>query len=69
VEALARQLAAAPTLGLARTNQAIYESWGRPLEAQLDAERDCQGELGASSDYLEGVQAFLQKRVPRFTGR
>src|SRR5208282_6050441 len=40
VDALAEQVANAPTLGLARTKQAIYESWGRSLEAQLDLERD-----------------------------
>lgn len=69
VEALARQLAAAPTQGLVRTKQAIYESWGRTLEQQLDVERDYQGELGRTADYAEGVAAFAAKRTPNFSGR
>jgi 2-(1,2-epoxy-1,2-dihydrophenyl)acetyl-CoA isomerase len=69
VEALARQLAAAPTRGLARTKQAIHEAWGRTLEQQLNIERDYQGELGRSADYAEGVAAFAAKRAPTFIGR
>lgn len=69
VDALAKQLAAAPTRGLARAKQAIYESWGRTLEEQLDQERDAQRELGRSKDYAEGVAAFIEKRTPKFTGQ
>lgn len=69
VDTLASQLAAAPTAGLARTKQAIYESWDRTLEQQLDRERDLQSELGRSQDYAEGVAAFMEKRAPKFTGR
>jgi 2-(1,2-epoxy-1,2-dihydrophenyl)acetyl-CoA isomerase len=69
VDTLARQLAAAPTRGLARTKQAIYDGWSRTLAEQLDVERDYQGELGRSADYAEGVAAFAAKRAPRFTGR
>ncbi|MBS0614896.1 MAG: 2-(1,2-epoxy-1,2-dihydrophenyl)acetyl-CoA isomerase [Proteobacteria bacterium] len=66
---MARQLAAGPTRGFARTKQAIYGSWSAALEQQLDLERDFQRELGNSDDYREGVAAFLEKRAPRFTGR
>ena len=69
VDALARQFAAAPTRGLARTKQAMYEGWDRTLEEQLDVERDYQRELGWTADYAEGVAAFIEKRTPRFTGR
>jgi 2-(1,2-epoxy-1,2-dihydrophenyl)acetyl-CoA isomerase len=69
VDSLATQLAAAPTRGLARTKQALYEGWGRTLEDQLDIERDYQRELGYTADYAEGVAAFTQKRPPQFTGR
>lgn len=69
VDTLARQLASAPTRGLARTKQAMLEGWGRSLEQQLDIERDYQQELGHSADYAEGVAAFMAKRVPQFTGR
>jgi 2-(1,2-epoxy-1,2-dihydrophenyl)acetyl-CoA isomerase len=69
VDGLARQLAVAPTRGIARTKQAMYEGWSRTLEQQLDIERDYQGELGRSADYAEGVAAFVGKRTPNFSGR
>jgi 2-(1,2-epoxy-1,2-dihydrophenyl)acetyl-CoA isomerase len=69
VDALARQLAAAPTRGLAWTKAAIRGGWQRSLAEQLDVERDAQRELGRSADYAEGVAAFIEKRTPRFTGR
>jgi 2-(1,2-epoxy-1,2-dihydrophenyl)acetyl-CoA isomerase len=68
VDTLAQQLAAAPTRGLASTKAAIRDGWRHSLAEQLDIERDAQRELGRSSDYAEGVAAFIEKRTPRFTG-
>ncbi|HYM47870.1 MAG TPA: 2-(1,2-epoxy-1,2-dihydrophenyl)acetyl-CoA isomerase PaaG [Burkholderiaceae bacterium] len=69
VMTVARQLAAGPTLGFVRTRQAIDAAMLLPFSAALDLERDYQRELGRSSDYREGVSAFVEKRAARFTGR
>ena len=66
---LARQLASGPTRGYVRTREAIEANMERSFEAALDVERDYQRELGRSSDYREGVTAFIDKRAPRFTGQ
>jgi 2-(1,2-epoxy-1,2-dihydrophenyl)acetyl-CoA isomerase len=67
--AVARELAAGPTAGFAKTKQAINASGNNTLDAQLDLERDLQRAAGRSRDYGEGVAAFLEKRNPQFEGR
>jgi 2-(1,2-epoxy-1,2-dihydrophenyl)acetyl-CoA isomerase len=68
-KAVAARLAAGPTRGLGLTKRAIQAAAGNGLDAQLDLERDLQGEAGRTDDYAEGVIAFLEKRKPEFSGR
>jgi 2-(1,2-epoxy-1,2-dihydrophenyl)acetyl-CoA isomerase len=68
-EALAGRLASGPTRGLGLTKRAIQAAATNGLDAQLDLERDLQGEAGRTADYAEGVVAFLEKRKPEFSGR
>jgi 2-(1,2-epoxy-1,2-dihydrophenyl)acetyl-CoA isomerase len=67
-EALTASLAQAPTAALASMKQLFAVAGNNTLDAQLDLERDAQDRAGRSADYAEGVQAFLQKRVPVFNG-
>jgi 2-(1,2-epoxy-1,2-dihydrophenyl)acetyl-CoA isomerase len=66
---LAEQLAAMPTKGLALTKRLFNESTSNGMAEQLAMERDVQLEASRTSDYKEGVRAFLEKRAPHFTGR
>ena len=68
IDGLAAQLANAPTKALVRTRQAMHAAPGHTLEQQLSFEGGFMRELGWSSDYAEGVQAFMEKRAPKFTG-
>ena len=69
VAAVARTLAAGPTLGYVRTREAIDQAATNTLDSQLDIEAVMQRELGNSQDYPEGVRAFIAKRPPVFVGR
>ena len=67
--ALAVHLAAQPTRGLGLTKRALNAALEQGLSAQLDTEAQIQSEAGRTADFTEGVQAFLQKRKPQFSGR
>ena len=63
---LAVRLAAGPRGSYAATKQLLRRSEGTTLAQQLDAERDSIAALAVSPDGMEGVDAFVAKRAPRF---
>lgn len=65
---IATTLAAMPTKGLALTKQLLDNSFENNYEDQLHDEEIFQRRAGSTKDYKEGVQAFLEKRKPNFTG-
>ena len=67
--ACAKQLATQPTRALGMIKRAFNHSLGVALDSQLAYEEALQREAGRTADYAEGVQAFLEKRAPRFTGQ
>ncbi|WP_022825140.1 enoyl-CoA hydratase-related protein [Hymenobacter norwichensis] len=69
VSALVRKLAAMPTKGLAYTKQLLNGTFGNDLAQQLRNEADYQLRAGHTTDYREGVSAFLEKRQPTFKGQ
>ena len=66
---LAAGLAALPTHAIGLIKRALDASETNTLEQQLVVEQDLQREAGYTADFREGVQAFLEKRPPRFAGR
>lgn len=67
--ALAQKLADGPTTGLAATKKHIREASTRTLDEELDRECETMRALGQSADYKEGVDAFMNKRPPVYTGK
>ncbi len=66
---LARKLAQAPTRGLGLTKRAMNHALNADLDEALDYEAHLQEIAGRTVDHHEGVQAFLEKRQPKFIGR
>jgi 2-(1,2-epoxy-1,2-dihydrophenyl)acetyl-CoA isomerase len=65
--ALAARLAAGPR-SVAFIKEALELSAHNDLDAQLAAEERLQAAAAGTTDFVEGVTAFLQKRPPAFTG-
>jgi enoyl-CoA hydratase/carnithine racemase len=68
-EALALRIANGPPLVHRFVKRAVYAGLDGDLGAALDREAAGQLQLLRSSDFTEGVTAFLQKREPRFQGK
>lgn len=66
---IAATLAKLPTVALILTRKALLESSTNNLEEQLELEKKFQQKAGLTHDFKEGVAAFLQKRLPVFTGK
>ncbi|MGZ4572989.1 MAG: enoyl-CoA hydratase-related protein, partial [Blastococcus sp.] len=67
-KALAKRLADGPTAAFAAIKTVLATAATDSLEDTLALEARLQTELGATADHREAVEAFLEKRTPRFTG-
>jgi len=65
----AAQLAAMPTRGIGMSKRLFDSADWATLEEQLEREAQLQAAATQTDDFREGVDAFLEKREPRFEGR
>jgi 2-(1,2-epoxy-1,2-dihydrophenyl)acetyl-CoA isomerase len=65
----AAELAAMPTRGVGLTKRLFDNAENATLEEQLELEAQLQTAATQTADFREGVNAFLEKREPRFEGR
>jgi enoyl-CoA hydratase len=65
---MAERLAAGPTRAIGLLKRCVYRGHSRSLEEGLALEAAAVSELIRTADAREGMEAFLAKRAPRFTG-
>ena len=68
VSAVAQKLARGPTLAFVRSRHLLRSSLGNTPSDQMAAEGQGIMDAGTTSDFYEGVSAFIEKRRASFTG-
>jgi len=68
-QAMARELAAMPPIAVAGVLRCVVGAGTASLDDALAAERAAVMRCFATEDQREGMQAFLEKRRPVFTGK
>ncbi len=68
VLALAQRLADGPAQSIAQMKRLMRISFEHDLRGQLDAERAAFLRCASTPDFLEGLDAFLARRTPKFGG-
>lgn len=66
---LAAKIAAGPPIAIQLAKRALYHNAEADLRSSLEFETFAQNITRETEDSKEGVQAFMEKREPRFTGR
>ena len=66
---IVQTLAQMPTKGLAYTKHVLNQSFVSTWEEQLAIEDKYQQKAADTADYDEGINSFLEKRSPKFTGK
>src|SRR5262249_29680761 len=69
VAEIAATWAALPTYAVAASKRLCDDASSASLEEQLALEAEEQGLATGTDDFREGVDAFLEKRPPSFSGR
>jgi 2-(1,2-epoxy-1,2-dihydrophenyl)acetyl-CoA isomerase len=67
--AFALRLAQSPTKSIGLTKRALNRALSVDLETALEYEASLQEIAGNTADHREGVQAFIEKRAPKFVGK
>lgn len=67
-EALATDLAAGPTGAYGTAKRLLHGGWGESLETAMELESRAIAARAGTADGQEGINAFLGKRAPAFTG-
>jgi 2-(1,2-epoxy-1,2-dihydrophenyl)acetyl-CoA isomerase len=65
----AARLAAGPPIALAMTKRMLNRSFEQTFEQALDDEARCQTVNFGTSDTVEAITAFVEKRTPTFRGQ
>ncbi len=66
---IADELCQRSPLALATLKETLYQGMDTNLSAAMEIERKSYAMLRSSHDYVEGIEAFFEKRDPKFEGR
>jgi 2-(1,2-epoxy-1,2-dihydrophenyl)acetyl-CoA isomerase len=67
-QTFAKEFAAGAPKALGAAKRLLHSGWTETLETQMEHESQTIAAMSHTSDTLEGISAFLQKRSPKYKG-